>query len=117
MPHYLGTNPSQAQDSRAERKARGSPMVAMAGVAVSTPTPGKLVGEVLGSEDFETLWRVIDAEKLSTSHVMFTLRAVSLLGALPMLADELRDINGDPVNPAPIYNALDRVVNAFHALP
>jgi len=69
---------------------------------------------VLGRDDFETLWRVVDTEKLSTGHVMFTLRAVSFLGALPMLADQLTDHSGHDVNRSPVQSALEAVVTTFH---
>ncbi len=40
LPVCVGTSPSQAQNSRPDLKALASPMVAMAAVAVSRPTPG-----------------------------------------------------------------------------
>ena len=40
VPLWRGTRPSQAANSRPDRNAAGSPIMATAAVAVSTPTPG-----------------------------------------------------------------------------
>ena len=40
LPPGERTSPNQAQNSRPDLKALASPMVAMAAVAVSRPTPG-----------------------------------------------------------------------------
>ncbi len=68
----------------------------------------------LGETNYETQWRVVAAEKISTGHLLFTLRAMSSLGALPELAAQLKNNDGDSVTISPIQSALDKIVNAFH---
>ncbi len=69
---------------------------------------------VLGESGYETLWRVADAEQVSSGDVLLTLRAVSALGALPALAAVLRNQKGENVDATPIRTALDQLVSAFH---
>ncbi len=69
---------------------------------------------VLGSGDFETLWRVVGAEKTSIGHLLFTLRALSSLGMLPMLANKIKSHGGDAVDSLPIQDTLEHIVKTFH---
>ncbi len=71
----------------------------------------------LGDNNFETGWRVVSVEKIinrSNGHLLFTLRAISSWGAVPVLTDEIADLAGNKVAPAPMNNALDNVVTALH---
>lgn len=69
---------------------------------------------VLGENSGTTLWRVVAVEHVSSGELLFTLRARSALGALPTLADPLLARDGSPVRTAPISEALDQLVTAFH---
>lgn len=71
----------------------------------------------LGDNDLETLWRVVSVEKIisrSNGHLLFTLRAISSWGAVPVLNNEIIDLDGSTVDPLPVKAALDRVVTAMH---
>lgn len=76
----------------------------------------EIVGKkiTLGEGDYETIWRAVEAELVSTGDLLLTLRAVSSLGALPEIADEITDRQGHLVNAQSIRDMLDRVVTAFH---
>ena len=83
-------------------------------------SPGRMKGEIgekirLGDSGCETIWRVVQSERILTGDIFFTLRAVSFLGAIPMLSDSIQTCQGDPVDAQPIHAALDRVVDAFYA--
>lgn len=69
----------------------------------------------LGDSGCETLWRVIQSERILTGDLLFTLRAVSFLSAIPRLSGSIETCQGDPVDAQPIHAALDRVVDAFYA--
>lgn len=69
---------------------------------------------VLGDAPGTTFWRAVAVERISSGELLFTLRARSSLGALPELADTLLARNGSPVPAAPIREALDQLVDAFH---
>lgn len=76
----------------------------------------KLGSEVqLGDSGYETIWRVVQGERILTGDILFTLRAVSFLGAIPPLARQIESLQGNPVDAQPIQAALDQVVDAFHA--
>lgn len=68
----------------------------------------------LGPKDFETIWRLVDVERILTGDLLFTLRAISSWGTVPVLNDEIKDKAGDAVDPAPISTVLDRVVTALN---
>ncbi len=68
----------------------------------------------LGGAGFETAWRVVGVERISTGHILFTLRAVSLVGVLPDLADELVNKDGVKVGAKPVHDALESLVDALH---
>ncbi len=68
----------------------------------------------LGDQGFTTRWRVVAVERISSGDLLFTLRAISALGALPILAESLSSRDGSPVPTAPIRKALDQLVSAFH---
>lgn len=69
---------------------------------------------VLGERGYETLWRVADAEQVSSGDVLLTLRAISSLGALPTLRVPIRDYSGAEIDPKPVLGALDQIVDALH---
>ena len=69
----------------------------------------------LGDRGCETVWRVVQAERILTGDILFTLRAVSFLGAIPPLAHQIESLQGRPVDAQPIQAALDRVVDALPA--
>ncbi len=56
----------------------------------------------LGSDNYKTAWRVVDIEKISTGHLLFTLKSLSSFGVLPKL--EKDDIE--------IKSAYENVVDA-----
>lgn len=68
----------------------------------------------LGSGSHITCWRVVSVERISTGHLLFTLRAVSLAGVVPELAEVIRDKDGRDVSTAPVRQALDALVDALH---
>ncbi|THD10095.1 hypothetical protein B1806_09500 [Metallibacterium scheffleri] len=69
---------------------------------------------VLGEAPDTTLWRIVAVERISSGELLFTLRARSSLGALPILADTLLARDGSPVAAARIQEALDQLTDAFH---
>ena len=69
---------------------------------------------VLGEAPGFTYWRVVAVERISSGELLFTLRARSSLGALPILAESLSARDGNPVAHEPIRAALDQLVDAFH---
>ena len=69
---------------------------------------------VLGDAPGTTLWRAVAVERISSGELLFTLRAMFSLGALPALADSLSARDGSPVPTASIHEALDQLVTAFH---
>lgn len=68
----------------------------------------------LGDAPGTTFWRVAAAERISSGELLFILRARSSMGALPALADALSARDGSTVTAAPIHEALDQLVDAFH---
>jgi hypothetical protein len=68
----------------------------------------------LGAGNHVTRWRVVSVEKISTDHLLFTLRAVSLVGVVPELAEVIHDKDGGDVSTEPIRQALDALVDALH---
>ena len=67
----------------------------------------------LGDNGFQTSWRIVDVEHIHTGDFLFTLRAISLFGALPPLRDDLRTKDGVAVNARPVTQALEKLVDAF----
>lgn len=68
----------------------------------------------LGAGNHVTRWRVVSVEKISTDHLLFTLRAVSLVGVVPELAEVISDKGGRDVSAEPVRRALDALVDALH---
>ncbi|MHB8392505.1 MAG: hypothetical protein ACYDBH_23470 [Acidobacteriaceae bacterium] len=68
----------------------------------------------IGADGFETKWRIVGVEKISIGHILLTLRANSLLGVIPELADAIADKDGNHVGAKSVQAALDSLVNAFH---
>ncbi len=68
----------------------------------------------LGEAPGSTYWRVVAVERISSGELLFTLRARSSLGALPILAESLSARDGSLVAPEPIRAALEQLVDAFH---
>ena len=69
----------------------------------------------LGNGGVETVWRVVQTERILSYDILFTLRAVSFLGSLPRIADTIESLQRKPVDAQSIQAALDQVVDAFHA--
>ncbi|WP_156782797.1 hypothetical protein [Acidihalobacter yilgarnensis] len=65
----------------------------------------------IGSDGFETLWRIIGVEKLTIGHILLTLRATSLLGTIPDLADQICDLARTAVNRSLVIRQLDALVD------
>jgi len=68
----------------------------------------------LGAGAFKTKWRVVGAELLSIGHVMLTLRATSLMGVIPDLAETITDASGNQVDLADVTKGLNKLVDALH---
>jgi hypothetical protein len=68
----------------------------------------------IGAYSFVTPWRIVSSEFIATGHVLLTLRANSLLGVIPELANEIANKDGNTVDSKPVQTALDSLVNAFH---
>jgi len=81
-------------------------------IALTTRLEAALIE--LGDQGFTTRWSVVGAERISSGELLFTLRAMSSLGALPALADSLSARDGSPVPTTSIHEALDQLVTAFH---
>ncbi len=81
-------------------------------INTATPLDGAQVD--LGDSAFQTVWRVVGAERISTGDLLFTLRAISALGAIPRLAEAIQNEGGDPVDAGPVLAALDTFVDALH---
>ena len=75
-----------------------------------------IVGRILelGAGAFKTKWRVVGAELLSIGHVMLTLRATSLMGVIPDLAETITDASGNQVDLADVTKGLNKLVDALH---
>jgi hypothetical protein len=75
-----------------------------------------IIGQTIqiGSNEFETNWRIVDVEKLTINHYMLTLRATSLFGVIPDVTAELADINGHQIDARPIKGALDSLIDTYH---
>lgn len=77
---------------------------------------GKLGNQIrLGNTGAQTVWRVVQTERILSGDILFTLRAVSFLGSLPRIADTIESLQRKPVDAQSIQTALDLVVDAFHA--
>ena len=68
----------------------------------------------IGGSGYQTSWRVVGLEKISIGDTLFTLRATSLLGALPDLADKIADNNKDMVDAKPVRDAMNALADALH---
>lgn len=68
----------------------------------------------LGQHPFETIWRVVGVEKISTREFLFTMRAISFVGAIPELTVTIHGNDGKEIPKEPIQNAIDELVDAFH---
>ncbi|MHB1280563.1 MAG: hypothetical protein ACYCYL_04935 [Acidithiobacillus sp.] len=68
----------------------------------------------LGKDEFQTRWRIVGAERISTGEVLFTLRSLSTMGALPLLNSGICSMDGGSVDIAAIRSAMDKLIDAFH---
>ena len=68
----------------------------------------------VGANEYSTRWHVVGAEWISVGHVLLTLRAHSLLGAIPPLSDSIADMDGRPIDKARVERALETFVDAIH---
>lgn len=68
----------------------------------------------VGGDGFNTKWRIVGVEKITIGHVLLTLRANSLLGVVPDLANVITDKTGKVIDVKPVQKALDALVDAFH---
>ncbi|MHB8315963.1 MAG: hypothetical protein ACYDCW_09550 [Acidithiobacillus ferrivorans] len=69
---------------------------------------------ILGGGELQTSWRIVGTERISTGEVLFTLRSLSTMGALPLLNSESCTIDGDLVDVSVIRRAMDKLIDAFH---
>jgi hypothetical protein len=76
----------------------------------------KIDGRIIqiGMDGFETKWRIVGIEKIFIGHILLTLRANSLLGVIPELASAITDKDGNAVDPKPVQESLDALIDAFH---
>jgi hypothetical protein len=79
-------------------------------------SPEKVLGQTmaLGSAAFLTRWRVVGVERVMVGHILLTLRAISLIGVVPELTASLENKDRGTVDPAPVRQALDSLVDALH---
>jgi hypothetical protein len=63
----------------------------------------------LGDGEFQTAWRVVAVEKISTGDLLFTLRAISAIGALPRVRNNL-----DTETRTVAEKAIEPLVSALH---
>ncbi len=68
----------------------------------------------IGADGYVTFWRVVGVEKTSIGHILFTLRASSLLGVLPDLELPIADQAGNVVEADSVRATLDALVDVFH---
>jgi len=80
-------------------------------------SPDKLDGMQvdLGESPMTTPWRVVAIERVSSGELLFTLRTISSLGALPVLVERPTSLDGSSADVGVIQQALDHLVTAFHA--
>lgn len=78
--------------------------------------PEMVTGQIveLGTGGFATKWRIIDVERISIGHILFTLRAHSFFGVIPALRTTITDREGTPVSDESVQAALAALVDAFH---
>ena len=78
--------------------------------------PDKILNQTieLGSADFQTRWRVVGLERMAVGHILFTLRAMSLIGVVPELSVSIENKDHGAVNVASVQQALDTLVDALH---
>ena len=79
-------------------------------------TPDKILNQAmeLGSAGFQTRWRVVGLERMAVGHILFTLRAMSLIGVVPELSVGIENKDHGAVNAASVQQALDALVDALH---
>ena len=68
----------------------------------------------IGADGFETNWRIVGVEKLTIGHVLLTLRATSLLGIVPELANVITDKDRNAIDIKPVQASLEALVDAIH---
>ena len=68
----------------------------------------------IGGHEYSTRWRIVGAEWLSVGHILLTLRAHSLLGAIPMVRGAIAGLNGAEVDNSTVEQALEALVDAVH---
>lgn len=78
--------------------------------------PSEINGHVvqIGAYGYVTPWRIVGAELIATGHILFTLKANSLLGVVPELAEKIFAKDGADLENAQILAALNSLVDAFH---
>lgn len=69
---------------------------------------------ILGEDDFQTIWRVVDIEKISSGDLLCTLKSVAAFGALPALKGKLLDQTNLEVDLSRVQRAIDKLVDALH---
>lgn len=71
----------------------------------------------IGVAPFQSRWRVVGAEGIPVgagAQLLLTLKAVSSLGALPELKEDLKSKAGTPIDRESIQDELDKLVETFH---
>lgn len=78
--------------------------------------PEKIIGHNIhvGMDGFETKWRIVGVEKITIGQVLLTLRATSLLGVVPEIANVIADKDGNAIDIKPVQAALDALVDTIH---
>lgn len=78
--------------------------------------PDKILNQTmeLGSAGFQTRWRVVGLERMAVGHILFTLRAVSLIGVVHELTASIENKDHIAVDVTPVRQALDALVDALH---
>ena len=82
----------------------------------SSSTPKEVIGHSIqiGSNGYVTPWRIVATERIAIGHILFTLRAYSLFGVIPELANVITDKDGNVIDKKPIQEILNTLVDAFH---
>ncbi|HQU08217.1 MAG: hypothetical protein B7Z60_06330 [Ferrovum sp. 37-45-19] len=78
--------------------------------------PQEVNGQIvqIGAHGYVTPWRIVGAERIAIGHILLTLRANSLLGVIPELANEITDKEGNVVDSKSVQAALDSLIDAFY---
>ena len=68
----------------------------------------------IGGHEYSTRWRIVGTERISFGHILLTLRAHSLLGAIPMIDGAISGLDGAEVDSSTVERALEALVDAVH---